>query len=78
MANLSHSTRCGLPGIEWVPFGSTLATFIAALTSSLRRWCRTLSRERCLWVTAPLLPAREHAPRVGMLIFVEGKDDERC
>ena len=34
--------------------------------------------ERCLWVTAPLLPAREHAPRVGMLIFVEGKDDERC
>jgi hypothetical protein len=62
MANLSHITRCGLPGIEWVPFGGTPATFIAALISSLRRPYAVAGlrgNERCLWVTAPLLPARE-------------------
>jgi hypothetical protein len=44
MANLSQITRCGLPGIERAPFGMYACTFIAAVTSSLRRWCRTLSR----------------------------------
>jgi len=28
MANLSHITRCGLPGIEWVPFGMHARTTI--------------------------------------------------
>jgi hypothetical protein len=64
MANLSHITRCGLPGIEWIPFGMRPCHFYTALTGSLRRYCRTLSRvcaatSACLWVTAPLLPARE-------------------
>jgi DcmR-like sensory protein len=61
MANLSHITCCGLSESSGSLSGCTPATFIAAVTSSLRRWCRTLSRacERCLWVTAPLLPTHE-------------------
>jgi hypothetical protein len=46
MANMSHITRCGLPGIERVRFGMHAYTFTAAVTSSLQRWCRTLSRAR--------------------------------
>jgi hypothetical protein len=64
MANLSHITRCGLPGIEWVPFGmhachfySSTDQLVAALVPYAVAGLR--SNERCLWVTAPLLPARE-------------------
>lgn len=63
-AKLPHLTRCGLPGIDVVPFGlhachfyrdrdelvATLAPFFAA---GLR------ANERCLWITAPPLPAAE-------------------
>jgi hypothetical protein len=64
MAKLSHMTRFGLPGIDHVPFGihachfykdrdelvgTLVPYFIAGLTAN----------ERCLWVTAPPLPARE-------------------
>ena len=64
MAGPSHITRCGLPGIEWVPFGmhachfysssdQLVATLVPYTLAGLR------GNERCLWVTAPLLPARE-------------------
>jgi DcmR-like sensory protein len=64
MANLSHITHCGLPGIEWIPFGmhachfySSTDQLVAALVPfAVAGLC---SNERCLWVTAPLLPARE-------------------
>jgi MEDS: MEthanogen/methylotroph, DcmR Sensory domain len=63
MANLSHITRCGLPGIEWVPFGmhachfySSTDQLVAALVPYAVAGLR--GNERCLWVTAPLLPAR--------------------
>ena len=38
------------------------ATFIATVTSALRRWCRVAGprgNDRCLWVIAAPLPARE-------------------
>jgi two-component system, sensor histidine kinase PdtaS len=64
MANLSNITRCGLPGIDQVPFGMHACHFysnrdqlIAALVPYAIAGLR--SNERCLWVTAPPLPARE-------------------
>jgi hypothetical protein len=64
MVNLSHITSCGLPGIEWVPFGrhachfySSTDQLVAALVPYAVAGLR--SNDRCLWVTAPLLPARE-------------------
>jgi hypothetical protein len=64
MANLSHITRCDLPGIEWVPFGmhachfySSTDQLVAALVPYAVAGLR--GNKRCLWVTAPLLPARE-------------------
>jgi hypothetical protein len=64
MANLNHITSCGLPGIDHVPFGmhachffsnrdQLLAVLVPYVIAGLR------GNERCLWVTAPLLPARE-------------------
>ena len=64
MTSLSHTTHCGLPGIDLIPFGmhachvydsreelaAALAPFFAA---GLAR------NERCLWITAPPLPAIE-------------------
>ena len=64
MADLSHITRCGLPGIDRVPFGMHACHFyrnrdqlVAALVPFSVAGLR--SNERCLWVTAPPLPARE-------------------
>jgi hypothetical protein len=64
MANFSHITRCGLPGIEWVPFGMHACHFygnsdqlVAALVPYAVAGLR--GNERCLWVTAPPLPARK-------------------
>ena len=66
MANLSHITRCGLPGIEWVPFGmhachfySSTDQLVAALVPYAVAGLR--SNDRCLWVTAK--PFRRCAPR---------------
>jgi MEDS: MEthanogen/methylotroph, DcmR Sensory domain len=64
MANLSHITHYALPGIDWVPFGihpchfySTTDQLVAALVPyAVAGLC---GNERCLWVTAPLLPAHE-------------------
>src|SRR2546429_7915979 len=67
MANLSHITRCGLPGIEWVPFGmhachfySSTDQLVAALVPYAVAGLR--GNERCLWGNAPLLPARQAGP----------------
>jgi hypothetical protein len=64
MANLPHLTRCGLPGIDRVPFGMHACHFysdrdqlVAALVPYFVAGLR--GNERCLWVTAPLLSARE-------------------
>jgi len=64
MANLLHYTHCGLAGIDRVPFGMHACHFysnsdqlLAALLPYLVEGLR--GNERCLWVTAPPLPARE-------------------
>jgi hypothetical protein len=64
MANLPHITRCGLPGIDRVPFGMHACHFysdrdqlVAALVPYSVAGLR--GNERCLWVTAPPLSARE-------------------
>ena len=59
-----HFTRCGLPGIELIPFGmhachfySTRDELVAALVPY---FVAGLSgNERCLWITAAPLPANE-------------------
>jgi two-component system, sensor histidine kinase PdtaS len=67
MADLPHITHFGLPGIDAVPFGvhachfysnrdQLIATLVPYFVAGLR------GNERCLWVTAPPLPAREAAP----------------
>ena len=64
MANLSHITNCGLPGIDQVPFGMHACHFfsnrdhlVAVLVPYAIAGLR--GNERCLWVTAPPLPARQ-------------------
>jgi two-component system, sensor histidine kinase PdtaS len=64
MANLSHITRFGLPGIDRIPFGMHACHFysnrdqlVAALLPYFEAGLR--SNERCMWVTAPPLPAPE-------------------
>jgi PAS domain S-box-containing protein len=60
----SHFTQCGLRGIERIPYGLHACHFyrdrddlIAALVPFFIAGLR--ANERCLWVTAPPLPARE-------------------
>ena len=64
MSKLHHFTRSGLPGIDSVPFGmhschfysdrdQLLAALVPYFVAGLR------GNERCRWVTAPPLPARE-------------------
>jgi two-component system, sensor histidine kinase PdtaS len=64
MANPDHITSCGLPGIDQVPFGMHACHFfsnrdqlVAVLVPYVIAGLR--GNERCLWVTAPPLPARE-------------------
>jgi len=62
--NHAHFTRCGLPGIELVPFGMHACHFYKdrdELVAGLAAYFAAgLSRnERCLWITAPPLPASE-------------------
>ena len=64
MKNLSHITHCGLPGIDHVPVGmhachfySTREQLVAALVPYISAGLR--NNERCLWITAPPLPAHE-------------------
>jgi PAS domain S-box-containing protein len=60
----SHFTQCGLRGIEQIPYGLHACHFycdrdelIEALLPYFVAGLR--ANERCLWVTAPPLPARE-------------------
>lgn len=64
MTNLSHVTRFGLPGIDRIPFGMHACHFynnreelLGALVPYFIAGLR--GNERCLWVTASPLPARE-------------------
>lgn len=63
-ADVPYLTNCGLPGIEQVPFGMHACHFyrdrdqlVAALVPYVVAGLR--ANERCLWVTAPPLPAAE-------------------
>jgi hypothetical protein len=66
-AEMHHITRCGLPGVEHIPFGThgchfygnrdeLVAALVAYFVAGLR------GNERCLWITAPPLPARDALP----------------
>jgi MEDS: MEthanogen/methylotroph, DcmR Sensory domain len=64
MVNIPYITRCGLPGIEHVPFGMHACHFyrnrnelVAAMVPYFIAGLR--ENERCLWITAPALPAHE-------------------
>jgi hypothetical protein len=64
MNNPPYITRCGLPGIELVPFGMHACHFyrsreelVAALVPYFVAGLQ--ARERCIWITAPPLPAPE-------------------
>ena len=64
MENLSHITRFGLPGIDRIPFGTHAChvyrncdELVAALVPYFVAGLR--GNERCLWVTAPPLMARQ-------------------
>lgn len=64
MTNIPHITRCGLPGIDRVPFGMHACHFyrdrdqlVAALVPYFVAGLR--GNERSLWVTAPPLSARD-------------------
>ena len=64
MTTPSHITFCDLPGIDRVPVGmhachfySTCEQLVAALVTSIVAGLQ--NNERCLWVTAPPLRARE-------------------
>lgn len=64
MTNMPHITRCGLPGIDLIPFGMHACHFYgdrdqlaAAVVSYSVAGLR--SNERCLWITAPPLPAHD-------------------
>jgi MEDS: MEthanogen/methylotroph, DcmR Sensory domain len=58
MVNIPYITRCGLPGIEHVPFGMHACHFyrnrnelVAAMVPYFIAGLR--ENERCLWITAP-------------------------
>ena len=64
MANLSHMTSFGLPGIDSIPYGTHACHFykdrdalVAALVPYFTAGLR--ANERCLWITASPLPANE-------------------
>jgi two-component system, sensor histidine kinase PdtaS len=63
-ANLPHFTRCGLPGLNRVPVGMHACHFYNnrdQLVAALVPYCveELRGNERCLWITAPPMPARE-------------------
>jgi quercetin dioxygenase-like cupin family protein len=79
LLNIPYITRCGLPGIEHVPFGMHACHFyrnrnelVAAMVPYFIAGLR--ENERCLWITAPPLPAHEASqlPYAGRLADVHG------
>jgi len=64
MKNLSHITHFGLPGIDRIPFGMHACHFYSNRDELVRVLVPYFltgvnANERCLWVTAPPLSARE-------------------
>lgn len=66
----NHFTECGLPGIQLVPYGIHACHFYTSreeLVGTLVPYFKAglENNERCLWICAPPLPAREavHALR---------------
>jgi CheY-like chemotaxis protein len=64
MTNLSHITHFGLPGIDRIPFGMHACHFYSNRNDLVRALVPYFvaginANERCLWVTAPPLSARE-------------------
>jgi hypothetical protein len=66
LATHANLTQCGLPGIHRIPYGLHACHFyqsrqelVDALVPYFAAGLR--SKERCLWVTAPPLPAAEAA-----------------
>src|SRR5437763_1628783 len=64
MTNSPHITQCGLPGVDRIPFGMHACHFysnadqlIAALVPYFIAGLH--AKERCLWLAAPPLSARE-------------------
>jgi MEDS: MEthanogen/methylotroph, DcmR Sensory domain len=64
MVELPHLTDCGLPGISRIPYGLHACHFypdrehlVEALVPYFLAGLR--NNERCLWIAAPPLPARE-------------------
>jgi hypothetical protein len=71
-------TRCGLPGIDRVPYGMHACHFYhdrEQLLSALAPYfiAGLRANERCLWITAPPLPAREAVQELRAVW--EGVDD---
>jgi hypothetical protein len=64
MSVSTHITECGLPGITAIPYGLHLCHFYASrqdLVQALVPYFEAGLRnnERCIWVTAPPLPAAQ-------------------
>jgi hypothetical protein len=64
MTNPPHITHCGLPEVDRIPFGMHACHFYSdpdQLAAALVPYFITglRAKERCLWLTAPPLPARE-------------------
>jgi hypothetical protein len=64
MLNPPHITHCGVPGMDRIPFGMHVCHFYSnseQLAAVLVPYFITglLAKERCLWLTAPPLLARE-------------------
>src|SRR5690349_20368667 len=60
----SHFTECGLPGIQLVPYGIHACHFYTGREELVRALVPYFkagleNNERCLWVCASPLPARE-------------------
>jgi two-component system, sensor histidine kinase PdtaS len=63
-ATSPHLTRCGLPGIELIPFGTHACHFYATredLIAALVPYCVAglEANERCLWIAASPLSGRD-------------------
>ena len=62
MAGETHLTDCGLPGIVRIPYGLHACHFYSGREQLLEALVPYFvaglrGKERCLWITAPPLPA---------------------
>jgi hypothetical protein len=77
MTNVPHITRGGVPGFDHVPFGMHACHFYAdrsqLVAAQVPYFAGLRANERCLWVTAPPLRAREAVQ--ALRAAWEGADD---